>query len=88
MPGVSRISQDAAGGTLIGVLAPTVVVNGSPVAVLDCAVEGHGLVPHAAPVMAEASGTVFAGGIPLCRTGDAASCGHLATGSTNVFAGD
>ncbi|MEE2635515.1 MAG: PAAR domain-containing protein [Pseudomonadota bacterium] len=86
MPGVARISQDAAGGTLIGVLAPTVFVNGTNIAVLGCAVAGHGFPPHDAPVMVSASGTVFAGGIPVCRQGDSASCGHFATGSENVFA--
>ncbi|TDE34127.1 hypothetical protein [Antarcticimicrobium sediminis] len=84
---MARTGQDAAGGTLIGVLAPSVIVNGSPVGVLGCAVAGHGLPPHAAPVMASASGTVFAEGIALCRQGDVASCGHPSSGSGNVFAG-
>ncbi|MFY0309633.1 PAAR domain-containing protein [Leisingera sp. D0M16] len=86
MPGVSRISQDAAGGTLIGVLAPSVFVNGTNVAVLGCAVAGHGIPPHAAPVMAGASSTVFAEGIGICRQGDPASCGHPSSGSGNVIA--
>ncbi len=87
MPGVSRISQDSAGGTIIGILAPRVFVNGTNVAVKGAAVAGHGLGVHAGPVMAGASGTVFANGIGVCRQGDAASCGHLAMGSGNVFAG-
>ncbi len=87
MPGLSRTQQDSAGGTLIGVLAPSVYANGTPVAVLNCAVAGHGPAEHAGPVMAEASASVFAEGIPVCRAGDAASCGHPATGSNNVFAG-
>ena len=33
MPGVSRVNQDTAGGTIIGVLAPRVFVNGKPIAV-------------------------------------------------------
>lgn len=87
MPGVARVGQDTAGATIIGNLAPTVIVNGSPTAVLGAAVAGHGDPPHAAPVMAQASGTVFAQGIPVCRAGDQASCGHPATGSGDVFAG-
>lgn len=87
MPGVSRISKDAAGGTIVEALAPSVRVNGSPVAVLGCAVAPHGFGLHAGPVMAAASGTVFAEGIAICREGDQASCGHPATGSGNVFAG-
>jgi uncharacterized Zn-binding protein involved in type VI secretion len=87
MPGVARISQDSAGGTLVGVLAPTVFVNGTNIAILGCAVAGHGIPPHAAPVMSSASNTVFAGGIPVCRQGDSASCGHASSGSGDVFAG-
>lgn len=87
MPGVSRVGTDSAGGTIIGVLAPTVFVNSVNVAVLGCAVQGHGPGAHAGPVMAQASSTVFAEGIGVCRQGDQASCGHQATGSGNVFAG-
>jgi len=88
MPGVSRINKDKAGGTLIGVLAPTVYVNNQPIAVLNCAIAGHGDGPHASAVMANASSSVFAHRIPVCRAGDAASCEHIASGSDNVFAGD
>lgn len=87
MPGVSRVSMDSAGGTIAEALAPSVRVNGAPVALLGCAVTPHGIGAHAGPIMAEASGTVFAGGIALCRAGDAASCGDLASGSGDVFAG-
>ncbi|MBB3017718.1 putative Zn-binding protein involved in type VI secretion [Microvirga lupini] len=89
MPGISRVGVDAAGGTIIGNLAPTVFINGAP-----CAVQGADVAPHppfpphsAAPVMVGHSSTVFACGIPVCRAGDQASCGHAATGSGNVFAG-
>ncbi|MFB9149524.1 PAAR domain-containing protein [Roseovarius ramblicola] len=84
---MARITQDSAGGTIVGDLVPTVKVNGTAVAVVGAAVASHGKAPHAAPVMAEGSGTVTAGGIALCREGDAASCGHVATGSGDVSAG-
>ena len=87
MPGVSRVSLDSAGGPIAEALAPSVKINGAQVAVLGCAVTPHGPAAHAGPVMAEASGTVFAEGIAVCRAGDAASCGHLASGSGDVFAG-
>ncbi len=87
MPGVSRVGVDSAGGTIVGSLAPTVVVNGSPIAVKGAAVAGHGLGPHAGPVMSGSSSTVFANGIEVVRAGDAASCGDTATGSSDVFAG-
>ena len=87
MPGVSRVNQDTAGGTIIGVLAPRVFVNGKPIAVQGAAVAGHGLAIHGGPVMDQHSATVFAHGIPICRRGDQATCGHPATGSDNVLAG-
>lgn len=87
MPGVARVGVDAAGGTIVGSLAPSVRINGSPVAVVGAAVAGHGKDAHAGPVMASGSGSVFANGIPVCRSGDSASCGHGASGSGNVFAG-
>jgi len=37
--------------------------------------------------MVGGSGTVFANGIPVSRAGDAASCGHPASGSGDVIAG-
>ena len=88
MPGVARVGQDTAGGTQLGSQAPTVFVNGSVIVVLGDLVAAHGVPPHSPmPTMAAASTTVFAGGIGVCRQGDAASCGHPSTGSGNVFAG-
>lgn len=89
MPGVSRVQQDSAGGTIVGVLAPGVYVNGTNIVCLGAAVTPHPPAPPhtSAPSMAQASATVFADGIPVCRQGDAASCGHAATGSGDVFAG-
>ena len=84
MPGASRVGVDAAGGTIVGNLAPTVKVNNVPVAVKGAAVSGHGRGSHRGPVMAGASGNVFANNIPICRAGDAASCGHPASGSGDV----
>jgi uncharacterized Zn-binding protein involved in type VI secretion len=87
MAGVARTGQDSAGGTITGVLVASVIINGSPVAVVGDAVAPHGKPPHAAAVMAQGSGTVRAGGIAVCRAGDAASCGHVASGSSDVSAG-
>lgn len=88
MPGISRVGVDAAGGTIVGNLAPTVFVNGAPIVVKGADVQPHGLPPHSPqPVMVGSSSTVFAQGIPVVRQGDLASCGHPASGSGNVFAG-
>lgn len=85
MPGAARVGIDAAGGTIVGNLAPTVFVDNSPIAVKGAAVSGHGKPPHASPVMSGASGNVFANNIPVCRAGDAATCGHAASGSADVI---
>lgn len=87
MPGAARVGVDSAGGTITGNLAPTVLINGAPVAVVGAAVAGHGEPPHTAPVMVGGSGTVFANGIAICRAGDLALCGHAASGSANVLIG-
>jgi uncharacterized Zn-binding protein involved in type VI secretion len=87
MPGISRVGVDTAGGLVIGNLAPTVFVNGSPIVVKGAQVAPHGRDPHASPVMDEASADVFACGIAICRSGDLATCGHPITGSGNVLTG-
>jgi uncharacterized Zn-binding protein involved in type VI secretion len=88
MPGVSRVKVDSAGGKITGNLAPTVFVNNKPIAVKGARVVSHGNDEHSGgPVMVGSSSTVFANKKKVCRKGDAASCGHKATGSQNVFAG-
>lgn len=87
MPGISRVGVDKAGGLVVGNLAPTVFVNGSPIVVIGAQIQGHGNGPHASPTMAEGSTDVFAHGIGICKTGDVASCGHAISGSENVLTG-
>lgn len=87
MPGAVRVTVDAAGGVIVGNLAPTVFVNGVPIGVKGATVQGHGKNEHRAPVMVGASGTVLANGIPVSRAGDAATCGHTASGSADVIVG-
>lgn len=87
MPGISRVGVDTAGGTITGALVPSVTVNGAPIAVVGASVSPHGRSPHNSAVMVSGSGSVTAGGISVCRAGDLASCGHKASGSSNVSAG-
>lgn len=87
MPGIARVGVDSSGGTITGNLAPTVTVNGSPIAVVGATLANHGLPPHASATMTTGSSTVTANGIAVCRAGDTASCGDAASGSSNVFAG-
>lgn len=87
MPGVSRVGVDSAGGTITGPGVPSVIVNGAVISIKGDAVAGHGLGVHSGPVMVGSSSTVFANGIGIVRAGDAASCGDVATGSSDVIAG-
>lgn len=86
MAGIARATQDTAGGTITGVLAPTVFVNGKPIACKGATVAPHESGVHLSSVMDEASSKVYANGIRVCRAGDKATCGHAATGSGNVNA--
>lgn len=81
MPGIARISQDTAGGTILGGGQSFARVEGTLWAVLGDAVAPHGPGIHAGPVMAQGSAFVRINGIPACRAGHMASCGHGATGS-------
>lgn len=87
MPGVTRVNIDSAGGPIIGNLAPTVRVNNQPITVKGASITPHGISPHSNAVMVGSSSTVYANNINVCRQGDVASCGHIATGSGDVNAG-
>ncbi len=87
MPGIARVGTDAAGGTLLTGGNGSVYVNGALIEVLHGPVQPHGSGLHANPHMAQASGTVFASGIAVCRAGDQADCGHPSSGSGDTFAG-
>jgi uncharacterized Zn-binding protein involved in type VI secretion len=85
MPGIARnAGADVAGGS-IAAGSPNVFADNQPVARIGDAVAGHGDGPHAGPVMAAGSPNVFANNIPVSREGDPASCGHPASGSSDVF---
>lgn len=86
MPGIARdAGADSAGGAIIQG-SPNVFANNRPVARVGDAVAGHGRGPHSGPRMAAGSGNVLTNNIPTCRAGDPATCGHPASGSSNVFA--
>lgn len=88
MSGIVRRNIDRAIGLLISG-SNNVFVNGAAAVRKGDRVAAHGFFPnnHNRPVMVGASSSVFVNGIPVCRAGDVASCGHRATGSSNVNAG-
>jgi uncharacterized Zn-binding protein involved in type VI secretion len=65
-------------GVVYGVLAPTCVIGGFPVAVAGALITGHGRPPHSPlPALIATQFRVLANGIPLCRVGDPATCGDF-----------
>tara|TARA_B100001964_G_C14096179_1_gene537112 strand:- start:497 stop:760 length:264 start_codon:yes stop_codon:yes gene_type:complete len=87
MPGICRDGVDAAGGALIKTQT-TVFANNNLVIVHGDPVTAHGPGLHAGPTMIAGSDNVFIGGIAVCNAGDLATCGHAASGSSDVFVGD
>ena len=85
--GICRNSVDTAGGALISSQS-SVKVNGSNVIVNGDSVTPHGDAPHSSAVMIAGSNNVFVGGIAVCNAGDAATCGHTASGSSKVNVGN
>ena len=85
MPGVTR-ELDLAGGA-IKAGSPNVFVNGKSATVAGTGIEPHGSGPHRDAKLAVGSSTVFVNGKALVRAGDKATCGHAASGSSNVSAG-
>lgn len=84
MHGIARINQDSAGGLIIGALQDFVTVEGTLWSVLGDPVQPHGPGLHGGPVMAEGSPFITINGIPVCREGHLANCGHPATGSASM----
>lgn len=87
MPGVTKVSANQAKGAILGPGASSVFTEGQRTSLLGDKVAPHGKPPHTSPTMVESSKTVFAQGKPVVRSGDAATCGHAANGSSTVFAG-
>jgi len=87
MAGVSR-DNDTAGGDLIP-SQTTVFANREEVIVDNDDVAGHGGGPHAAPTIpAGKQSKVYANKKLIVIAGDTATCGHLSSGSGDVFIGN
>ncbi len=78
--GIAVKGLDQAGGVQLAGTAPWCRVDGQPVVVRGDPIAGHGDASHSAPVMAEGEAWFRVAGVPVCRAGHAASCGHVTTG--------
>jgi uncharacterized Zn-binding protein involved in type VI secretion len=84
------LTGDIAGGAILPPIQTSVLVNGIPVATVGTKITAHGEFPHGPPppgylpFMVTGSSIVKINGVPVCRNGDLASCGHVAI-STNTM---
>lgn len=83
--GIAVKQLDRAGG--VQILPPPMqdfwFVEDNLVVLIGDLVEAHGPTPHSPPPpMAEGSHWMTINGIPVCRRGDRAVCGHPTTGRT------
>jgi uncharacterized Zn-binding protein involved in type VI secretion len=87
MPGAARKDVDFARGAQIGVNQSFVFVEGHLWMVLGDVNQTHGPDPHVPGPdrMVQGSSYVFINGIPVCKEGDKAGCGHPTTGSAFTF---
>lgn len=88
MPGICRDNDTAVGDLVPSVTSVyannnLVIVNGNSVVPHAPLIE-----PHLTATMTAGSNKVYAEGIAVCNAGDLATCGHAATGSSDVFVGD
>lgn len=90
MYGVARRSTDTAAGAQIGVNQNWVWVEYQLWMVLGDVNAAHGLPPHVPgpDAMAQGSSFISIDGIPVCRQGHLAGCGHPTTGSKFKFISD
>lgn len=90
MFGAARRNADIAYGSQIGGKQGFVFVENQLWIVLGDPNTPHGLPPHVPGPdnMAQGSSLVFINGIPVCREGHLAGCGHPTTGSRLVFLSD
>lgn len=89
MPAAHRLNDsNDAGAAITSIAQGTVYINNLLASIDGSEVAGHGLGEHSGPNTASGSSTVFIGGIPVNKQGDADTCGHgRADGSPDVHVG-
>lgn len=82
MPGIAVRGLDYAGGMQLAGQQDFVTVEGELVVLKGDPVTPHAppIPMHTAPVMAEGCDWLTIDGIPVCREGHAANCGHTTSG--------
>lgn len=84
--GITVLDLDVAGGNQLASLQDFWLVENELVQVIGGVVRPHGPPPHSPPPpMATGSPWFSLNGIPVCRQGDVAVCGHRTTGRPWFF---
>lgn len=79
--GVAVKTLDFAGGVQLIQANPWYRIETQPIVVIGDLVDSHGPSPHSPlPPMVEGTNWYRVGGIPVCRAGHLALCGHATTG--------
>ncbi|AEH03611.1 PAAR motif of membran proteins [Pseudomonas phage PhiPA3] len=84
MPAVGRIGIAVAGGTVLGPGALKLRIGGIVATQLGDQIRGHGNGSHNNARMVQGSTKLRVQGIPICKVGDAASCGHTLTDNSKM----
>ncbi len=85
MPKVGRVFADFAGGA-IATGSSSVLIDGLPVAIMGSRIQDHGRDEHGSATMIECLQSVVVENIPICITGNKASCGHPLISNSSVEA--
>ena len=85
MPGATK-NDDTAGGDIIATATKT-YINGELAVLNGDSVASHGIAPHASPTMIAGTNNIYIEGKEAVNAGDLATCGHAASGSSDVFFG-
>ena len=78
--GITVKTTDSAGGIQIEGSGDPWTVEGQPIVRLGDDVQPHGPGAHGGPIMAQGSSWMTIDGVPVCREGHLANCGHPTTG--------
>lgn len=78
--GIACKTVDLAGGQQLAGGQVKFRIKGDLAVVLHDPVQPHGFLLHGAPIMIEATPNFRISGIPVCREGHLANCGHPTTG--------
>lgn len=87
MPKVGRAYVDKAGGFILRGIQ-SVQVDTLPIAYSGSPIQDHGQNEHnSAKLISNGNSGVVAENIPVCRTGDTATCGHQLIANSSVEVG-